>query len=213
MDQEDLFDAAATYVAATTAQEGASPSLSSDTLLELYGLYKQATIGECTIKKPSIFDFRGRSKYDAWFRLGNLSKAEAQARYVDVLTSKAPDWSASSLKESKAVGGGAGPVFSTMTEDPIPDTQGSDYPAIIRATQEGQAALVDEILQNNSKAVHDTDEEGCTALHWAADKGNRDIVEMLIRSGAHTGAKDVDGLTPYNYAELSDNTFLTDLLV
>ncbi|VDM28290.1 unnamed protein product [Toxocara canis] len=38
---------------------------SNDELLELYGLYKQATVGDNTISKPWI-DVKGRAKWDAW---------------------------------------------------------------------------------------------------------------------------------------------------
>ncbi|WP_278924657.1 acyl-CoA-binding protein, partial [Pseudophaeobacter profundi] len=37
-----------------------------DDLLEIYGLYKQATTGDCTTDKPGIFDQKGRYKWDAW---------------------------------------------------------------------------------------------------------------------------------------------------
>ena len=35
---------------------------------ELYGLYKQATEGDCTRKRPSAFDIVGRFKVDAWLK-------------------------------------------------------------------------------------------------------------------------------------------------
>ena len=34
--------------------------------LELYGLFKQATKGNCTTPQPWASDFRGRAKWDAW---------------------------------------------------------------------------------------------------------------------------------------------------
>lgn len=40
-------------------------SPSNDELLELYGLYKQATVGDNTSSKPWI-DLKGRAKWDAW---------------------------------------------------------------------------------------------------------------------------------------------------
>lgn len=36
-----------------------------DELLELYGLYKQATIGDNTSSKPWI-NFKARAKWEAW---------------------------------------------------------------------------------------------------------------------------------------------------
>ena len=38
----------------------------NDTLLKLYALYKQATLGDATGKRPGFTDMVGRAKYDAW---------------------------------------------------------------------------------------------------------------------------------------------------
>uniref|UniRef100_A0A0R3RSX9 ACB domain-containing protein n=1 Tax=Elaeophora elaphi TaxID=1147741 RepID=A0A0R3RSX9_9BILA len=38
---------------------------SDDELLELYGLYKQAVVGDNTSSKPWV-DFKARAKWEAW---------------------------------------------------------------------------------------------------------------------------------------------------
>lgn len=58
----------------------------NDELLELYALYKQATIGDVSGKRPGMLDFRARAKYDAWAKCMGTSKAEAQARYVNLVS-------------------------------------------------------------------------------------------------------------------------------
>lgn len=55
---------------------------SNDALLELYGLYKQATAGDVTGKRPGLLDVRGRAKFDAWAEREGLSPDEARRRYV-----------------------------------------------------------------------------------------------------------------------------------
>lgn len=52
-------------------------------LLELYGLYKQATLGDVTGDRPGGFDFKGRAKWEAWKQRQGLSSGEAMQRYVD----------------------------------------------------------------------------------------------------------------------------------
>ncbi|XP_070711712.1 acyl-CoA-binding protein-like [Pempheris klunzingeri] len=49
----------------------------------LYGLYKQATVGEINIERPGMFDLTGRGKWDAWNARKGLSKEEAMDAYVD----------------------------------------------------------------------------------------------------------------------------------
>ncbi len=51
-------------------------------LLALYSLYKQATEGDLTGKRPGVFDPRGRAKYDAWAAIRGKSGEDAMAEYV-----------------------------------------------------------------------------------------------------------------------------------
>ncbi len=51
--------------------------------LALYGLYKQATAGDVSGKKPGRLDMVGRAKYEAWSKVKGLSEGEAKQRYID----------------------------------------------------------------------------------------------------------------------------------
>jgi acyl-CoA-binding protein len=55
---------------------------SNDVLLELYGLYKQASEGDATGKRPGMLDVKGRAKFDAWAGRKGTSKDDARAKYV-----------------------------------------------------------------------------------------------------------------------------------
>ena len=54
-------------------------------LLELYALYKQATVGDVSGPRPGVLDVRARAKHDAWARAKGLSTDEAMARYVKLV--------------------------------------------------------------------------------------------------------------------------------
>lgn len=54
----------------------------NDTLLKLYALYKQATEGDVTGKRPGFTQLAARMKYDAWARLEGTSSEDAQADYI-----------------------------------------------------------------------------------------------------------------------------------
>jgi len=58
----------------------------NDAKLALYALYKQATVGDVSGKKPSRLDMVGRAKYDAWTKNKGLSADEAKQRYIDYVT-------------------------------------------------------------------------------------------------------------------------------
>ena len=57
------------------------------TLLQLYALYKQATLGDVTEKKPGFGDMIGRAKWDAWHAIAGKSKDDAMQEYVDLVES------------------------------------------------------------------------------------------------------------------------------
>jgi diazepam-binding inhibitor (GABA receptor modulating acyl-CoA-binding protein) len=53
-----------------------------DTLLVIYGFYKQATIGDNNTEKPSFFNFKASKKWEAWNSVKGLSKVVAQGQYI-----------------------------------------------------------------------------------------------------------------------------------
>ena len=55
---------------------------SDDELLELYALYKQATAGDVSGKRPGLLDFKGRAKFDAWSRRKGESGEACRQQYV-----------------------------------------------------------------------------------------------------------------------------------
>ena len=62
--------------------EGLSSRPSNDELLQLYGLYKQATEGDVAGSWPGMLDLKGRAKYDAWAKRKGTSKDDAMKAYV-----------------------------------------------------------------------------------------------------------------------------------
>lgn len=59
--------------------------LGNDVLLELYALYKQATVGDASGDRPGMLDPRGRAKYDAWAKRKGTTKDAAMEAYIGVV--------------------------------------------------------------------------------------------------------------------------------
>jgi len=57
------------------------------TLLKIYALYKQATVGDVEGKRPGFTDFVGRAKWDAWDGLKGTSAEQAMQDYIDLIES------------------------------------------------------------------------------------------------------------------------------
>jgi acyl-CoA-binding protein len=56
-------------------------------LLELYSLFKQATVGDVEGKRPGMLDIKGRAKYDAWASRKGTPKEKAMEGYVALVDS------------------------------------------------------------------------------------------------------------------------------
>lgn len=61
----------------------AQPQPSVVEKLKFYALYKQATVGQNNTTKPGVFDLVGKAKWDAWSKLGAMSKEQAMKEYID----------------------------------------------------------------------------------------------------------------------------------
>lgn len=55
---------------------------SNDYKLKMYGLYRQATDGDVSGKKPGMLDIIGRAKYMAWEQLKGMSAEDAMRQYI-----------------------------------------------------------------------------------------------------------------------------------
>ncbi|HHU10772.1 MAG TPA: acyl-CoA-binding protein [Intrasporangiaceae bacterium] len=73
------FDAAVADVQSLTKDPG------NEVKLKLYALYKQATEGDVTGKRPGFTNPVGRAKYDAWATLKGANADDARAHYVAIV--------------------------------------------------------------------------------------------------------------------------------
>ena len=55
------------------------------TLLKIYALYKQASTGDNTEKKPGFVDMVGRAKWDAWNGLKGTKPDDAMQQYIALI--------------------------------------------------------------------------------------------------------------------------------
>ena len=57
------------------------------TLLKIYALYKQASVGDVDGKRPGFTDLVGRAKWDAWNALLGAPGDQAMQDYIDLIES------------------------------------------------------------------------------------------------------------------------------
>ncbi len=57
------------------------------TLLQLYALYKQGSVGDVQGERPGFTAMVDRAKYDAWASVKGKSQEEAMQAYIDLIES------------------------------------------------------------------------------------------------------------------------------
>lgn len=80
-----MSDLQAQFDAAAAAAKQLSKRPDNDTMLKLYALYKQATSGDVSGKRPGFTDPVGRAKYDVWATFKGVSQTDAKQKYIDLV--------------------------------------------------------------------------------------------------------------------------------
>ena len=76
-----------------------------------------------------------------------------------------------------------------------------DLTRLTKAVIQGDLSQVRTILDENRELVHQRDEAGATALHYATLGGHREIVQLLLDNGAEINQADGQfGATPTGWA-------------
>lgn len=79
MSLEEQFNAAKEKISAT--------SQGPQQQLKLYGLFKQAMVGDNNGERPGVTKMRERAKFDAWYAHHGTSREDAMREYIDLVDS------------------------------------------------------------------------------------------------------------------------------
>lgn len=201
LDLNVLFSTASTHVRSIISK------LNDDQMLQFYGLYKQATDGPCDKPKPSWYQMTEKQKWEAWMSQKDLGPEAAMEKYIQLLDSIDPSWQ----KDLNIKSNDSWIHHSTMKND---DEEISDSnKTIFDWVKEGNLTKIESINSQEIK-TNDLCEDGLSLLHWAADRGNLDIVKYFIQKlKADINIKDVDGQTPLHYAASCGHTEVVKYLL
>jgi len=169
--------------------------LDDKTLLVLYGYYKQGLEGPCNSPKPSWYNTKGRAKWEAWNKLGDMPQAEAKTLYTQLVESLDPEF-LSSPKEG---------WVSISTMQPDEDVLNESEKSLVDYVKEGNCIKVADILrsysaENVASVVNKLDDEGMGLIHWAADRGSPEVLKVILSFGGDVNFVDSDMQTPLHYA-------------
>ncbi|CAD0202857.1 unnamed protein product [Chrysodeixis includens] len=183
--------------------------LTNTQLLELYGLYKQGTYGRCNTPKPGWLDGKGRRKWEAWNALGDLSSEEAKHKYIALVLKYIPELknvpNHEPPKETWA-------AVSSMRKSPEPELVQNEM-SILDAARENCPDRIRELLAMHPEMCYESDDDGLTALHWAADRNATDALQALIEGGCYLDMTDEGGQSALHFAASCGHVEATKMLL
>lgn len=80
-----MADLTAAFTQAVADSKSLPERPDNATLLQIYGLYKQASSGDASGERPGFADFVGRAKWDAWNERKGLDAQAAMQQYIDLV--------------------------------------------------------------------------------------------------------------------------------
>jgi acyl-CoA-binding protein len=177
--------------------------------LQLYALYKQATVGDAPVAAPttSVLDPTGTIKWRSWSNIRGMETAAAMEEYVRAVRTATGDGAGAAAEPplestsddgatidgiplevlDSAMDGFAGPVMSALsvTREEEEEVAAADRRTPLHAAaRKGDARRCEELLARG-EPVDRLDEDEHTALHWACDGGWLEAVRVLLASTAH----------------------------
>ncbi|XP_075792933.1 acyl-CoA-binding domain-containing protein 6 [Pelodiscus sinensis] len=202
----EQFERAAARVA------GLAPAASREQLLYLYARYKQVKFGNCNTPKPSFFDFEGKQKWEAWKALGDSSPHQAMQEYIATVKKLDPSWNPQIPEKRGKEGkiGFGGPVVSSLYQE---ETIREEDKNIFDYCRENNIDHVTKAIQSKKVDVNVKDEEGRALLHWACDRGHKELVSVLLQHAADVNSQDGEGQTALHYASACEFFDIVELLL
>ena len=65
--------------------QSSGKNFDNDTMLKLYGYYKQGMLGDCDIPEPAFWQLKEKAKWDAWNQHKGVKKTHAMKKYIKIV--------------------------------------------------------------------------------------------------------------------------------
>ena len=205
-------DTTRNFIAAVAAINGGQVVVpSDDTLLKLYGLYKQATVGVADESKAANFwDLVGRSKYEAWAKLGSMDQAAAMKHYAELVDALPSAGQGGAQRKEKSWKTSSRPLAPEVDNEKLAKKE----PDFLTYSSEGNVSQVLRLLRlEPEKCLSMRNEDGVTGLLWACDRGHEELVEELLNAGADIETRDGSGMRPLHYAVMCGHVGVVKMLL
>ncbi|XP_070123930.1 acyl-CoA-binding domain-containing protein 6 isoform X2 [Equus przewalskii] len=149
---------------------------------------------------------------EAWKALGDSSPSQAMQEYIAAVKKLDPGWNPQSPeKKGKAANTGfGGPVVSSLYHEEIIREEDKN---IFDYCRENNIDHITKVIKSKNVDVNMKDEEGRALLHWACDRGHKELVTVLLQYRADINCQDNEGQTALHYAAACEFLDIVELLL
>lgn len=130
---EEIFESAVNTVRSMPKNGPFKPS--DETKLKLYAFYKQATHGFNCTPRPRFYDLVNIYKWNAWKKLGSMSKDDAKLAYIQELKN---------IVQSKLIDGKQCPQELIDIMGPFYEFCQSDNPSVVKTKQDQNQSVTND---------------------------------------------------------------------
>lgn len=177
-------------------------TMDSTRLLQIYSFYKQANEGPCNTTRPKWYDMQAKQKWDAWNSLADMSPDTAKEKYIALVTECDPDWKLK-LQEKGSSGKNNSQnwvTVSSLNSNRTEEESNDANKTIFDFCKDGDVWQVQTLLKTQPDLLNSLDSDGLGLIHWAADRGNLDVIKVLIALGCDISLRDQCGQTALHYS-------------
>jgi acyl-CoA-binding protein len=205
------------------AQQAKSLTLNQNDQLMLYGLYKQAKIGNVNMKQPSRLNIVAWKKFHAWSKFNSMPQHFAMMKYLEVVEHFTLSGSGSASASASAAAGGEDAVLNVMDDSDIVyedessvdlsvDDDDDDEHDTLDLGNEMSIGKKQSTLGGGANYPQD-DFDGDISILQAASSGNTEFLQQIIDSGDDVNERDENGQSALHMAADKGNVDCVTILL
>ncbi|KAF8820775.1 acyl-coa-binding protein [Cardiosporidium cionae] len=201
----------------TAMRNNANLHISKEQQLQFYGLYKHATLGNCTETCPNPFNWKRLSQWEHWRKFAGTSRRQAMIAYIEESHKICSDIentistgdieSAPSLFKHDCI------IDSPLKYEEMGENEDCDIDAFLEAVVLSDQETVFRMYSVDNSIIQKKDKNGLTALHYAADRGFLEMVIFLLENGAGINEQDENSETPLHLAVIAERVNVAEELI
>uniref|UniRef100_A0A7N6BW37 Acyl-CoA-binding domain-containing protein 6 n=1 Tax=Anabas testudineus TaxID=64144 RepID=A0A7N6BW37_ANATE len=147
---------------------------------------------------------------EAWKQLGDMDPEQAMQEYISLVNVLDPEGCTKERRGAERRTGFGGAAVSSLYQE---ETIREEDKNIFDYCRENNIDHISKAISSQKVDVNTKDEEGRALLHWACDRGHKELVSLLLQHKADINGQDNEGQTALHYASACEFADIVELLL